>query len=137
MKHHQFFAQMFGKHRLVFWQYNMGIFPFQYWWRMVLCSANVGERKKKLCVIYLQSRRVWNRAGKSHNIHLIIAYSRPILCSIIAGYPPLQKLCKALFWCKTLRKAIELWGDFWALSSKRCLFFHEKVPFWRNIKCCL
>ena len=90
----------------------------------------------KSCVSFV-CRGVWNQAGTSLNIHLIIAYSRPILGSIIARYPLLQKLCKALFWCKTLKKIFKLWGDFWALSSTKCLYCHGKVPFLRNIECCL
>ena len=34
-------------------------------------------------------------------------YSRPILHSTVKCWPLLQKLCKALFWCKTLRKGID------------------------------
>ena len=73
------------------------------------------------------------------NFALFRAYSRPILCLTVKRCTLLQELCKALFWCKTLRKEIE-WGSgliFWdpffktsAFFQKKCHFFIEKFSFW-------
>ena len=69
--------------------------------------------------------------------HPSSTYSRPILCSTIECYPLLQKLYKALFWCKTLRKGIEQRGEiFGALFSEKVPFFLKKKPFLANIECC-
>ena len=67
------------------------------------------------------------------------AYSRLILYSTIEHCPLLQKLCNALFWCKTLRKGIEKGGGgeiFGALFFLKKVLFYKKVPFLANIKCC-
>ena len=51
--------------------------------------------------------------------------------------PLLRKFCKALFWCKTLRKGDWIGGgDFWGPFLKKAFFFHKKVPFLANIVLC-
>ena len=41
------------------------------------------------------------------SINILRTYSRPILHSTIECCPLLQRFCKALFWCKILRKEIQ------------------------------
>ena len=60
----------------------------------------------------------------------IKAYSRPILCSTIKCCTFCWRLCKALFWWKTLRKGIEKRGEhFGGLFFKKKAFFKEKCHF--------
>ena len=93
------------------------------------------ETPKKAHII--QSDLVWKR--QNHNLYTINTIlrvcSRPIWRSTIERCPLLPKLCKALFWCKTLRKGIERGGvGGWNFGG---LFFQKKCPFWPiSIKCC-
>ena len=59
----------------------------------------------------------------TQNNNFARGYSRLILHSIIEHSPFLWKLCKALCWCKTLRKGIEK-GEIFGT------FFPKKYPFW-------
>ena len=62
------------------------------------------------------------------------AYSRPILRLTIERCSLLRKLCKALFWCKSLKKRLNRGSEiFGTLFSKNVPFFHKKVPFLANI----
>ena len=88
--------------------------------------------KSKSCVPFV-CRGVWNQAGKSHNnIHLIRAYSRPILRPIITT-PFCKNYAKLYFDAKNLEKRLNMEG-FFDLFFKKCPFFHENGLILANIK---